>query len=85
MAKKKVIKKKSPEINIKFKNIDEKDLCSRGKSKTIYYEHSSHFWVFGSALAMILSYERSSSILYAILHGILSWFYIIFRAIQMLN
>jgi len=85
MAKKKVIKKKSPEINIKFKNIDGKNLCSRSKGKIIYHKHSSHFWIFGSALAMILSYERSASILYAILHGILSWFYILFRTIQMLN
>jgi len=39
-----------------------------------------HFWIFGSALAMILSYAQNSSILWAILHGILSWLYILYRA-----
>jgi len=70
-------KKKSPEIDIKIRNIDKE------YSKRKYYiHHSSNFWIFGSALAMILSYERGASILYAILHGILSWFYILFRAMQ---
>jgi len=71
MAKKKVSKK--PEIDIKIKNIDRKKL---------YANHSTNFWIFGSVLAMILSYERSASILWTILHGIFSWFYVLFRAMQ---
>jgi hypothetical protein len=35
---------------------------------------------FGSALAMILSFQLNHSILWAILHGICSWFYVIYRA-----
>lgn len=35
----------------------------------------------GSALAMILSWDRSHSILWAIFHGILSWIYVIYYAI----
>lgn len=35
----------------------------------------------GSALAMILSYSANQSILWAILHGIFSWFYVIYFAI----
>jgi len=35
----------------------------------------------GSALAMILSFERSHSILWAMLHGIFSWFYVIYFAV----
>lgn len=35
----------------------------------------------GSALAMILSYNANESILWAILHGIFSWFYVIYFAI----
>jgi len=35
----------------------------------------------GSALAMILSWERSQSILWAIFHGILSWLYVIYYAL----
>jgi len=66
-------KKGDNDIEVKIKNIN-KIKC--------HSVHSGHFWVFGSALAMILSYERSASILYAILHGVLSWFYILFRAMQ---
>ncbi|MFH1522043.1 MAG: hypothetical protein ABIF18_03720 [archaeon] len=65
--------RKTPDVDIKIRNIN--------KIKANYH-HGGHFWIFGSALAMILSYERSASILYAILHGILSWFYILFRAMQ---
>ena len=35
----------------------------------------------GSALAMILSYSANESILWAILHGLFSWFYVIYFAI----
>jgi hypothetical protein len=33
---------------------------------------------FGAALAMVVSYTANKSILWAILHGICSWFYIIY-------
>lgn len=36
---------------------------------------------FGSALAIVLSYVQNHSILWAIIHGILSWFYVIYRII----
>jgi hypothetical protein len=36
----------------------------------------------GSALAMILSFSINHSILWAIVHGICSWFYVIYRAIR---
>ena len=32
----------------------------------------------GSVLAMVISWSRNRSILYAILHGIFSWFYVIY-------
>ncbi len=35
----------------------------------------------GIALAMIISWDRSHSILYAFLHGLCSWFYVIWFAI----
>lgn len=35
----------------------------------------------GSALAMILSYNANQSILWAILHGIFSWLYVIYFAV----
>ena len=36
---------------------------------------------FGSALAIVLSYVEHKSILWAILHGILGWFYVVYYAI----
>jgi len=37
---------------------------------------------FGSALAMILSWSISKSLLWAIFHGILSWFYVVYFVIR---
>ncbi len=36
---------------------------------------------FGCALAIVISYTANKSILWAILHGILSWFYVLYFAI----
>ena len=36
---------------------------------------------FGSALAIAISWSQHQSILWAILHGIFSWFYVIYYAI----
>lgn len=36
----------------------------------------------GCALAMILSWSKNASILYAICHGILSWFYVLYFALK---
>ena len=37
---------------------------------------------FGSALAITISYIMNKSILWAILHGIFGWFYVIYYAIK---
>ncbi len=36
---------------------------------------------FGSALAIAISWSVNNSILWAIIHGILSWFYVIYYII----
>ena len=36
---------------------------------------------FGSALAMVISYDTYHSILWAIIHGFFSWFYVIYFAV----
>jgi hypothetical protein len=36
----------------------------------------------GTALAMVLSFQLNHSILWAIVHGIFSWFYVIYRAFK---
>ena len=40
------------------------------------------FFGFGSALAMVISYSNWHSILWAILHGIFSWGYVIYYPIR---
>ncbi len=37
---------------------------------------------FGTALAMIASWSVNSSVLWAILHGFFSWFYVIYFGIK---
>jgi hypothetical protein len=37
---------------------------------------------FGSALAITISWNANHSILWAILHGLFSWFYVIYYAIR---
>lgn len=37
---------------------------------------------FGSALAMVISWSANKSILWAIFHGLLSWFYVIYYWIR---
>ncbi len=36
---------------------------------------------FGSALAIVISWSENQSILWAILHGVLSWLYVIYFAL----
>lgn len=36
---------------------------------------------FGSALAIAISWSQHQSILWAIIHGLLSWFYVIYYAL----
>lgn len=37
---------------------------------------------FGSALAIAISWSANKSILWAILHGVLSWLYVIYYALK---
>ena len=37
---------------------------------------------FGTALAITISWSANKSILWAIIHGIFSWFYVIYYAIR---
>ena len=74
---KKLAKKKTKELEPK-KTIRER-IKNHKKNKCNH--QCTGFWVFGSALAIVLSYTQNSSILWAIIHGIISWFYVIYRAI----
>lgn len=37
---------------------------------------------FGSALAIAISWTTNRSILWAMIHGVLSWFYVLYYAIR---
>ncbi len=37
---------------------------------------------FGSALAMVISWSVNKSLLWAIVHGLLSWLYVIYYAVR---
>lgn len=39
------------------------------------------FWGFGSVLAITISWLANQSILWAIFHGLISWFYIAYFAL----
>lgn len=36
---------------------------------------------FGSALAMVISYNLNHSVLWAIIHGLLGWLYVIYHVV----
>jgi len=85
MAIKKRVKKSNDlDVNIKVKNLGK--AIKEGKKfescKNKANGCGGNFWVFGSALAIVLSYIKNSSIFWAIVHGAISWFYVIYRIIQ---
>jgi hypothetical protein len=71
-------KKKDVDINIKINDINKLAKCNK---KECWKPRGTGFWGFGAALAMVLSYVQNSSIVWAIVHGILSWFYVIYRIV----
>jgi p-aminobenzoyl-glutamate transporter AbgT len=57
--------------------IVKKDRKMKRSNTTIRYESGIGF---GAALAMAISFSVHKSILWAILHGIFGWFYVIYYA-----
>lgn len=47
----------------------------------IHIEGARYGVGFGSALAMAISFDTNHSILWAIIHGVLSWLYVIYFAL----
>ena len=47
-------------------------------SKSMSREVAKSGVSFGSALAMVISWSQHQSVLWAILHGIFSWLYVIY-------
>ncbi len=53
----------------------------RGKCRCGGGHGGTGCWALGSSIAVVLSWTRSTSILWAILHGIFSWGYVIYYAV----
>mgnify|MGYP003143471132 CR=1 FL=1 len=51
------------------------------KSEKVFTFTPNRFVESGSILAMIISWSVNKSILWAMLHGIFSWFYVIYYAL----
>lgn len=74
--------KKDLDVHIRVDNIEK--LIKEGKKweeKNKYQCGGGGFWLFGSALAIVLSYVKNASIGWAVLHGIISWIYVVYRLI----
>ena len=54
---------------------------NNGRSQTIVKNSVKTGISFGSALAMVISFSTWHSVGWAILHGICSWFYVIYYII----
>lgn len=55
-----------------------KDFTSGDSPRYIF---GGGFWGLGMTIAVVLSWSRSGSILWCILHGLLSWAYVIYFAL----
>tara|TARA_R100000951_G_C2488314_1_gene133671 strand:- start:214 stop:420 length:207 start_codon:yes stop_codon:yes gene_type:complete len=51
------------------------------KPKKVFKLNTDQFMTAGATLAMIISWSVNKSILWAMLHGIFSWFYVIYYAL----
>jgi len=49
--------------------------------KSVKYEVVKNGISFGSALAIAMSWTANKSIIWAVLHGFLSWFYVVYYAL----
>lgn len=58
------------------------DENNNGRSQTIVKNSVKTGISFGSALAMVISFSTWHSVGWAILHGIFSWFYVIYYIIR---
>lgn len=52
-----------------------------GRGYSVRFEGAKYGVSFGSALAMAISYANNHSIVWAIIHGILSWIYVVYFAL----
>lgn len=51
------------------------------ESEKVFKLNTDHFMAAGAPLAMVISWSVNKSILWAMLHGVFSWFYVIYYAL----
>jgi hypothetical protein len=57
------------------------DLMNGSRGYSVHVEGAKYGVSFGSALAIAVSYTANHSILWAIIHGIFSWLYVVYFAL----
>lgn len=57
-------------------------MYDRRKGNTVVNKTVKQGLTFGSALAMVISYVNWHSVFWAIIHGLLSWAYVIYFIIR---
>jgi hypothetical protein len=57
------------------------NLMNGSRGYSVRVEGAKYGVSFGSALAIAISYTANHSILWAIIHGILSWLYVVYFAL----
>jgi len=60
---------------------DLREYFVRQKGYSVRLEGAKYGVSFGSALAIAISYTNNHSILWAIIHGIFSWLYVVYFAL----
>ena len=64
-----------------FPPTGKEDLMNGSRGYSVQVEGAKYGVSFGSALAIAISYTANHSILWAIIHGIFSWLYVIYFAL----
>jgi hypothetical protein len=57
------------------------ETMSRVRSYSVHVEGAKYGIGFGSALAMVISYNYNHSVIWAIIHGLLSWIYVVYAVL----
>jgi hypothetical protein len=69
------------ELQERIEKMEERVDALENKFDRLSQSAATGFYVLGTAIAAVLSWSRNASILWCILHGLLSWIYVIYFAI----
>lgn len=73
--------KSTEELQECIERLEERIGVLENKFNQLSQSAATGFYVIGTTIAVVLSWSRSASILWSILHGFLSWIYVIYFAI----